>query len=105
MKIKRSLRFFYQRLTRGWDDSEIWNLEAELARHILPRLRRFKQLNNGYPDSLTPEAWDEILEEMIHAFNFRAANMDQQMDALAETHERVQKGLELFGKYYCHLWW
>ena len=105
LKIKRSLRFFYQKLTRGWDDSETWNLEATLARHIVPRLKRFKELNNGYPQELTPEAWNEILDEMIFALEFRARDTEEQLDASTEEHTRVQKGLELFGKYWGNLWW
>ena len=42
--FKRSLRFWWQRGTRGWDDSETWGLDGTLARFILPRLQRFKEV-------------------------------------------------------------
>jgi len=105
LKIKRSFRFLYQRLTRGWDDSETWGLDHELAKHILPRLKRFKEVTNGYPNELTPESWDAILDEMIFAFQFYSTEKMYQWDSTPEEYSRVQKGLELFGKYYPDLWW
>ena len=105
LKIKRSIRFFFQRLFRKFDDSETWSLEHELAKHILPRLKRFKELNNGYPNGFTPESWDIMLDEMIYAFDFRACETAFQLDATEKEHERVQRGLSAFGRHFTKLWW
>lgn len=37
MNIKRIMKFFYQRITRGWDDSETWDLDTEFYKWIYPR--------------------------------------------------------------------
>ena len=102
--IKRGFRFFFQRFFRGWDDSQTWNLDARLAEHILPRLKRFKQLNNCTPMDLTGVEWDHILDQMIFAFEWAAADcVDRAEDK--ETFARVQAGMDLFARFYFDLWW
>jgi hypothetical protein len=96
-----NIKRWWQRRTRGWDDSDTWNLDYTLATMILPRLKRFKELNNGYPHGLTPEKWDEMLDQMIYG-------MEQIIENDNETKpidKRALEGLELFGKYFRHLWW
>lgn len=102
--INRSVRFFFQRVSRGWDDSQTWNLDTRIAEHVLPRLKLFKKLNNGHPVTLTGTEWDQILEQMIFAFEWAATDcVDRSEDT--ETFARVQAGMELFAKYYFDLWW
>lgn len=41
---------------------ETWSLDITFAKYIVPRLKKFKELNNGYPgmDEVdTPGKWDE----------------------------------------------
>ena len=103
-KWKRSLRFLYQRLIRGWDDSQTWSLDHSLGKLILPRLKRFKEVNNGIPDLLSEAEWDAILDKMIAAFDFAAS--EERWNATSEEYAEHQEGLELFAKYYfAHLWW
>ena len=42
---KRWWKYWYQRRTKGFDNSETWNLNDECAAWLLPRLKRFKELN------------------------------------------------------------
>jgi len=117
--IKRACRFWWQRRTRGWDDSETWSLEHSLAKHIAPRLRRFKELTIGIPGCLLPQErptaaqraraekkWDEILDDMIYAYEF-IADHDKYFLAQFDSPEwkRVNRGRNLFHKYYYSLWW
>jgi len=70
----RKLRFFWQRLTRGWDESETWSLDYTVARFIIPRLKFFRDNLHGHPDRtpsgkpLTFEGWQEIIDKMIFSF-------------------------------------
>ena len=113
----RTYRFLWQKITRGWDDSVTWNFDARMAEWILPRLKRFKELNNGYPGDLTWERWNEILDEMIWAFEYIANDGENRIftdDPLTREKEReewnvaekrVDDGLKLFGEYFRGLWW
>jgi len=59
-----------QRLTRGFDDSETWNLDSTIAKFIVPRLEVFIEENGGYPMGKTPEQWDEELRSMLWSFKY-----------------------------------
>ena len=86
----------------------------------------------GYHPDFTPEEWENVLDELIWTFEYlvdeerfnpfphylgdtewllnkgktpeQKQSFDEWMKKHNELHERKQKGLELFAKYYCHLW-
>lgn len=105
---ERKIVFFYQRMTRGWDDSEMWSLDHNLAKLILPRLKHFKEVRGGYPTFLSDKEWDEIIGKMVFAFEHYAGNpwdLDWKFTPEAEDKKKqIQEGLDLFAKYYGHLW-
>ena len=103
--FKRSVRFLYQRLTRGWDDTETWNLDARLSEHIIPRLKRFKEVNQCYPPDLTPETWDIVIDKMIFSFEWTASPCEDRIMMDDKNSAKVREGLDLFAKYFQHLWW
>lgn len=102
---KRSLRFFWQNLTRGWNDSETWALEHSLAKLILPRLKRFQHLRIGYPADSTEKEWNDNLNEMIWGFEWYANKPWYCVDYLDPDAERAYKAIQLFAKHYPMLWW
>ena len=100
----RPIKHFWQRLTRGWDDSDTWDLDSTLAWWLVPRLKRFKELTNGYPGGLTEKKWDEILDKIICAFSLISKEQwDWETDK--EKVRQVDEGLDLFRKWYFDLWW
>lgn len=103
--IKRACVFWWQRRTRGFDDSETWSMDQTLSIHILPRLKRFKQVNNGTPYGLTEEQWNEILDKMIYSFEF-ASNEDKYFYSHKQwEYDKFKEGIKLFAKYFSALWW
>lgn len=114
---------------------ETWSLDITFAKYIIPRLKKFKKLNNGYPgdeEMDTPEKWDDALDKMIQAFEYvinldnywlddpRYDYTDVAFGDDKELYERIMKnkiakdirrvaaineGLQLFAKYYMSLWW
>lgn len=104
---KRVKKFIWQKITRGFSDDETWSLEYGSAKWILPRLRRFKELNNSHPMDLTFEKWMEIIDKMIYAFETIIARDDPDKDINwdLDIDKKVKEGLELFGKYFLDLWW
>ena len=100
---KRDIKFFIQRRARGWDDGDTFSLDHSLAKVILPRLKRFRQVTIATPASLDEQEWKDILDEMIETFEFIAS--DKYWNATAEDYERLGKGLDLFAKHYFGLWW
>lgn len=86
----------------------------------------------GYHPDMTPEEWESVIDEIIWTFEYLVDEeqfnpfpnfyqdkdldfnkektpeqkqlFDEWMKKNNELEERSQKGLELFAKYYCHLW-
>ena len=114
--------------------SDLWNLDITIAKFVLPRLKKFKKENIGYPgrkEMDTPEKWDEVLDKMILAFEYVISWDDWWLDDpkynyiraeskyddeyvtkirnsyLAEDKRRqvaIGEGLELFAKWFRDLW-
>jgi hypothetical protein len=100
---KREFRFFFQRMTRGWDDGQTFSLDYSLGKLIAPRLKRFKELTIGVPGDMTEQEWAEKLDKMIDFFEF--AGSEYRWSAGPEEYDKHQEGLELFVKHYWNLWW
>ena len=82
-----------QRLTRGFDDTEMWSLDCTIAEFIAPRLKVFlekaKQIGD-HPGNITSQEWQCILEQMI-----------EDSDA---NWKKVDKALSLLHKWFFKLW-
>ena len=113
-KDKRYSRYAKQLKTNGFCDPETWGLDSNISKFILPRLIRFKEVNNGYPPDLTVEKWNEILDQMIFAFHWNInydGNFDNnEFENLSEEEEKLnwskfETGMKFFAEYFRHLWW
>ena len=112
-----------QLVIHSWDT---WNMDNTLALIIHPMLIQLKNTMHGYPSHLTEERWNEILDEMIWAFEQKTMDdwNDQYYgpfipdekeplggefewidhDGLKAHQERMTKAFKLFGEYYENLW-
>ena len=74
---KRQKKYKEQRMTRGFDDTECWNLDITFCKFIIPRLKVFKEQNDGYPVRYhSKEEWDKILDDMIEGFELNSNKFD-----------------------------
>ena len=80
-KITGKIQRFFQRVIRGWDDSDTWDLDYIIAKFTLPRLKRFRDIMadpeyvfgipifSGQPHyDKDKKKWIKILDDMIYAF-------------------------------------
>ena len=113
------------------DDHDIWNLDYTLACIIHPALVRLKESQHGYPELWEDgmcyheyytrqlhfdfidedveskylwQKWQDILDDMIFAMEIIATEKIYDIDLDTYDNERVDRGLELFGKHFCSLW-
>lgn len=104
--LRRDVKFLWQRITRGFDDSETWSLDYSLAKIILPRLKRFRELDPCFiPTDMTHDEWNAILDKIIYAFEYAASDTRWEIGFGNEESARVDEGLKLFAKYYFAMWW
>ena len=48
--IKRNIKYWFQRRTRGWSDDETWNLDYEFIKWINSRFKKYKELASKIVD-------------------------------------------------------
>ncbi len=72
-RVEKLALYKKQRLERGFDDTELWDLSYTIASFILPRLVEFSKVTNGYPVDgkiNSMEEWYAVLDKMIAAFDY-----------------------------------
>ena len=82
---------------------EVWNTDNTIAQLIVPRLQAFKALDKhgGPPDFSEMREWNNAIQKMIDAFEL----MKYVSGVNTKEEERiVEEGLDLFRKYFRHLW-
>ncbi len=101
--LRRAIKHWWQRRTRGWDDSDLWSLDHTIAKFILPRLIAFRHRPYGYPAMLTEKEWDARLEIMTAAFRIVASDVDYYA---MDTRQKiiVREGLRIFSENFRDLW-
>lgn len=77
---------------------DIFSLDYTLSLIILPALKKYRKNLVGHPGELTQEEWEAIIDKMIHAFK-RVID-----DNCCDSTPEMEEGLELFGKWFFHLW-
>jgi hypothetical protein len=100
---KRDVKFFWQRIARGWDDGDTLSLDHALGKLIAPRLKRFGDVRAGHPCDMTDEEWQQDIDKMVAAFEF--AGSEKRWMASNEDYEKHQEGIDLFAKHFFGLWW
>lgn len=100
----RSIKHAFQRVYRGYDDTAYWDLQYYIAEIALPVLKDYRKDDyKGIPCDLSEEEYNEKLDMMIEAFHLIIKD-DCTAEHWERDHEKIQKGLKEFAKYYQSLW-
>ena len=98
-----------QRFEQGFDDTETWHMDRTIALFIIPRLKKFIELNNGIPAGETVESYNQKLNFIISAFeNYYATNKyyesvdDVERKQLTDD---VKQAVEYLSKLWFEMWW
>jgi hypothetical protein len=96
-------KYTQQRLERGFDDSETWNLDATISMFIYPRLKAFiedvKRLE-CHPGNISFDEWLNILNEILKAFEI----LSQDSERTEDEEKIIERGLDLFREHFHNLW-
>lgn len=90
-------KYLKQQEERGFDDTELWNLDVTISKFVLPRLKAFKEYTLTGPVELSHDEWQDTLQKMIDAF-------EQISDVTIGENEIITLGLSLFHRYFLRLW-
>ena len=100
-----SLKYFLQRLFRGWGDDEAWDLRSHITKRFIKPLKHCRANLHGHPFSMTFEEWEIILDKIIYAFELEIEEEESFIGYKDKaTYAKQQEGFELFGKHFKNLW-
>lgn len=98
--------------------NETWSLDITIAKFILPRLKLFKKLTNGYPgtgEMDTFEKWIKAIDKMIWSFEkilsednyygIKICGNPNWKEEYNQIQSKIDEGLMLFTKWFQSLWW
>lgn len=101
------LKYKFQRLTRGYSDDEVWNLNYAMCKWMLPRLKKLSETRHGYWGRNEKET-KQAYKDMIFALEFFLSEDGMDWAKPSKNYEkkyaRHLKGLELIGKHWQSLW-
>lgn len=98
-----------QRFENGFDDTETWHLDRTMALFIVPRLKRFMEVNNGIANGETEESYYEKLRFIISAFEnyyvsdkyFNSVDIEERK----KLTDDVRLAVDYLSKLWFELWW
>jgi len=100
----REFEFSLERIARGFDDSETWSLTDTVSNFIIPRLKRFREINPSTPCEMTSGEWDNKLAKMVRAFELIVKDNGSRNWNEEECND-IEEGLDLFREWFMQLWW
>jgi hypothetical protein len=97
-----------RRFEFGFDDTETWHMDRTMALFIIPRLKRFMEVNNGIANGETEESYYEKMRFIVKAFEDYYAT-DKYFNGENEEKEKLTKDVRLavdyLSKLWFELWW
>lgn len=115
--VLRNIKYSWQRITRGYCDKDLWNIDYWFMNLIPDMLQQFKDTRHGSPGNLGKEytdehgilcndechaEWDKILEQMIFLFREMNEETCKKENSYQIEHEKVLHEFEekygLFGE-------
>ena len=88
----RNLKYAWQRITRGYCDADLWDLNDYYCTLIENSLRDFNQRRHGYPIGLEEEEWNTKIQHIVQLLNkYRVASANE-MEAIEDEYsDKLEK--------------
>lgn len=96
-----------QRDERGFDDTETWHLDKTIALFSIPRLKRYLQVNNGFPNGETEQSFNEKLNFIVKSFEeyYQDENVEVSLEIEKERLSNAKKAVAMLAELWFDLWW
>lgn len=101
--LERYERLKKQYNERGFDDTELMNLDRTFAAFMLPRLKAFRDFTKSCPARLTEKEWKDILDQIIWSLDF-VVSEDYYETLDRADWEKCKKGISLLAVWFLDLW-
>lgn len=109
-----AVQFAWQRVHRGWDDTEVWSIWPTYFKRNAAILRGIRDSDIGHPVDMTHDEWKAILTKIVDAFEL-AAQVDDAKDGgmgwgfdssdqYEKNKEQIKEAMDLFTKHVWSMW-
>ena len=120
--LPKHIKWFLQRGKRGYADCDLWCLFGYISDIMVDALKQFEEMHHGHPGYLTDDEWTKKLNEMREGFEFyknvedieseafnkfgnkRKAGKLLWLEYVEKQRKIAEKKLNVFIKYFEHLW-
>lgn len=118
--ILREIRYFFQRIYTGFDDSEVYCLDETLSEIIYLRLKRWKKItknkieppfSNDLGRNFTDKEWNDVVNKMLKSFHCISKNhhkamvVNDNLENYAKRWVEIEEGIDLFREYFHYFNW
>ena len=107
--VLRNIKYSFQRITRGYCDKDLWNIDYWFMNLMPDMLQQFKDTKHGSPSCLGTEyvdehgiscndechsEWDRILDNMIFLFREMNEETCQKKNPYQKEHDNILQEFE-----------
>lgn len=114
-RVKRTIKYWFQRRTRGWDDTELWNLDYTFIKWINTRFKAYKEQTiidltfHTFEYKGNKYTQGELIDEIIRISDL-LIDEDFYFETIFGSVHKEQSGLydellEMFSLVIRHMWW
>ncbi len=102
--------YYWQRNWRGFDGSDMWNLDRIILDWLVPRLKRFAQAGcQGWPTMVHGQieylSSEPIMKEIVEGFELLQKNYNDEIKQLdSQQVQKVNRAFNLFKGHFGDLW-
>lgn len=89
---------------KNFNENELWNLDTSIIEFILPRLVAFRETTKSYPENLTEDEYNQILDKIIYGFILHLEDVNDDHEDQFGCAMDKEEAFILFGKYLPTLW-
>ena len=79
--FRKKRKWKKQRIEQGFCDADTFDLSDYWIELMIESLKRFKEVNDGYPCSMIKEDWDAILNEILMNLDIAKNGIPNQYEA------------------------
>lgn len=98
----KELKWGFQRLWRGYDDSFCWSMDYSFISLYRVALKDFRDNLCSYPHEMTMEEWSDILDTMVSLLE--VMEHESVINDYDMQEEAKDEFFKLFSKYFYNLW-
>jgi len=106
LRIPREIKWFFQRATRGYADSDVWNLDDYILSWLPKALKQLAKDTGGYPlEFKNIEEWEKVLEKISNLLEKGKEKMDStDEEDIKLLNKEFEEGMDLLKKHFFSLW-